>query len=94
MYPRFPHRGIGKRRRVDWRTGSKAETDEGIDGPPCFDRGQVNDEIDISGESRKPMQNRRDTTDHDVAHVGSVQCLEERLQQRHGGSIGFAVRPG
>lgn len=80
-YPRLAHDRIGERHGIDRRTRSQTESDESLDRPPRFDRGQIDYEIDIGRESREPMQNRRDTADHDIPHVGAVQGIEERLQQ-------------
>ena len=51
-------------------------------------RRQVDDEIDVSGETRIAVQHRCEPTNNHVARAGVVERAKDRLEERHSAIIG------
>ena len=78
---------IGEVHRIHRRPGLESQAYQRINGLSRRPGIQVDDQINVGGEPRVPMQNNRESTDHHVANTGSIQLVEERFEDGHPGIV-------
>jgi hypothetical protein len=66
-------------------TGARPQSGarESFDRLPGFIGRQVDDEIDVGGETCMAVEHSRDASDHHVSNSRGVQGFEEWLEERH-----------